>query len=179
MRCASKSVILSSGVALIISIILQPSYILGTETPLREGGMMPSSTPATPPPQGQYVDAQGDRILTYQNPRINVKIQMSIPKEYSFGESLFAEGFFRGYHEALFDHDAAYDSYNDYIKNVDKKGQRPYYQDGYLKGLNSVMEKWETFNDIIEILGTPTKQPPPETPSGPPPTAKPPAGPPT
>jgi hypothetical protein len=50
MRSVRKYVILCLGIALAISLVLRPSFVFGTETPLGESAMMPPSTPTTTPP---------------------------------------------------------------------------------------------------------------------------------
>jgi hypothetical protein len=170
-----------------ISLLLQPSDVTGTETPLRESPMMPPSSPTTPPPstaQGQTQlpplpvptetkDKQGNTVMSINENEMF--IQDSIPKDATTGEKQRARGYIVGYYLAVKHPDMA----AHYVKKIlagDFSGFVP--KDllvGILVGVEAALPVHDLIRDVLEAIGVPlipsTPQPPsapiPKTPTGP------------
>jgi hypothetical protein len=169
-----------------ISLLLQPSDIIGTETPLRESPMMPPSSPTTPPStaQGQTQlpplpvptetkDKQGNTVMSIKDNEIF--IQDSIPKDVTTGEKQMARGYIIGYSLAVKHPDMA----AQYVEKILAGNfARLLPKDllvGILVGVEAALPVHDLIRDVLEAIGVPlipsTPQPPsvptPKTPTGP------------
>jgi hypothetical protein len=168
-----------------ISLLLQPSDVIGTETPLRESPMMPPTTPTTPPSTGQgqtqlpplpvpteTKDKQGNTVMTIKE--VEMLIQDTIPKDATSGEKQRLRGYITGYYLAVKNpHLAA-----QYVERIIAGDFGSASNDalvGVLAGIEAALPVHDLIRDTLEAIGVPfipsTPQPPsvptPKTPTGP------------
>jgi hypothetical protein len=162
-----------------ISLVLQPSDVIGTESPLRESPMMPPSTaqgqtqlPPLPVPT-ETKDQQGNTVMTIKE--MQMLIQDSVPKDATTGEKERVRGYITGYYLAVKNPGLAA-NYVQRIIGGDLSGFAS--KDalvGILAGVEAALPIHDLIRDTLEAIGVPlmpsTPQPPsvptPKTPTGP------------
>ena len=160
-----------------ISLLLQPSDVIGTETPLRESPMMPPSTaqgqtqlPQLPVPT-ETKDKQGNTILTIKD--VEMLIQDAIPKDATTGEQQRVRGYIMGYYFAVKHPDVA----AKYVERI-IEGEFTGSEDtkiGVLAGVEAALPIHDLIRDTLEAIGVDLMPSTPQSPSVP--TPKTPTGP--
>jgi hypothetical protein len=172
-------------------LLAQPSHVFGTETPLREGPMMPPSpsTPTTPPATAggqtqlpplpsptETKDAQGNTRMVLKD--VKMLIEQIIPKDATNEEKERLRGFIAGYYFTVKNPDAAEKYASAILAKDNTLNASRNAQVGFLVGVEAAMPVRDLIRDTLEAMGVPllpTPQTQPEPPS--PPTPKTPTGP--
>jgi hypothetical protein len=163
-----------------ISLLLQPSHVIGTETPLRELPMMPPSTAQTQLPplpiQTETRDQQGNRVMTIRD--VEMLIAATIPRDATDEEREGLRGYITGYRTAILNPDVAEKYLQKFLAENYTGDVSESKRVGFVIGVDEGLSVRELIRDTLDAIGVPRiPDTQPKLPHIPPTTPKTPTGP--